>query len=182
MQSPWESRSVVRIVRELEPGTVDGFVVAAGAKWVVMAVIEDAIRPGGFQAFRLRDVTGFGDPAPHAVFKEAALDRKKIKRPEPRIIDLTDAASIMTEAMKTYPLVTVHREVADPEICHVGRVVSVTKQRVSLLEITPDATWEDEPTSHLLSEITRVDFGGPYEEALALVADPKAKVPSSDRW
>jgi len=32
--------------------------------------------------------------------------------------------------------------------------------------------WDKEPTKHLLSEITRVDFGGGYEEALHLVGGP----------
>lgn len=40
---------------------------------------------------------------------------------------------------------------------------------MSLLEIGPDALWDDEPETYRLSEITRVDFGGAYEEALHLV-------------
>jgi hypothetical protein len=40
---------------------------------------------------------------------------------------------------------------------------------VSLLEIGPDAAWDNESETYRLSEITRVDFGGDYEEALHLV-------------
>jgi len=40
---------------------------------------------------------------------------------------------------------------------------------VSLLEIGPDAVWDDKPETYRLSEITRVDFGGDYEGALHLV-------------
>jgi hypothetical protein len=47
---------------------------------------------------------------------------------------------------------------------------------VSLLEINPDAIWDDNPTEFKLSEITRVNFGGDYENALFLVGgDPTNK-------
>jgi hypothetical protein len=72
-----------------------------------------------------------------------------------------------------FPLVTVHREVMDPDVCWIGRILGVDRGSVSLLEITPDATWEEKPESFRLSEITRVNFGGDYETALHLVGgDP----------
>jgi hypothetical protein len=40
---------------------------------------------------------------------------------------------------------------------------------VSLLEIGPDAVWDKEPSEIRLGEITRIEFGGGYEEALHLV-------------
>jgi hypothetical protein len=40
---------------------------------------------------------------------------------------------------------------------------------VSLLEIGPDAKWEDKPKEYRVTEITRVNFGGDYENALHLV-------------
>jgi len=65
-------------------------------------------------------------------------------------------------------LVTIHREQVDPAVCYVGRVVRVVGGRVCLLEIRPDASWE-EPTPYRMSEITHVDFGGDYENALLLM-------------
>ena len=38
-----------------------------------------------------------------------------------------------------------------------------------LLEINPDASWDAEPREYRLRDITRVDFGGDYEDALHLV-------------
>ena len=66
-------------------------------------------------------------------------------------------------------LVTIHREQKDAEMCSIGRIVGIDRDRVSLLEINPDATWEKKPTDYRLSEITRVNFGGDYEDALAIV-------------
>jgi hypothetical protein len=42
----------------------------------------------------------------------------------------------------------------------------VTNGKVSLIEIDTDAIWDDEPSSYRLREITRVSFGGAYEDAL----------------
>jgi hypothetical protein len=176
-------RTLIRIVRKIdETKHYDGYVVALCGDWILMAAINDAIRPNGFDALRLKDVSEYYDPAHHAAFVEAALAKRKIRRPEVLDIDMTDAKSIVAGANK-YPLVTIHREIADPDVCHIGRVSSFTKQRVLLLEITPDATWEAEPTPYALSEITKIDFGDPYAEALALVsAAPRERVRSSDQW
>jgi hypothetical protein len=162
-------RTLIRIEREIEIGHTEGYIVALGADWVLMATIEHAIRPKGFEALRLKDITKYHDPAPHAAFVEAALAKKKIRRPEPLNIDMTNAISILAGANQ-YSLVTIHREIADADVCHIGKVASFTKRSVLLLEITPDATWDEDPTPYALSEITKIDFAGPYEEALALVS------------
>jgi hypothetical protein len=175
-------RTLVRVEREIDEGWCDAYVVALGDGWVLLAVVGHGIRPNGYEAIRLRDITKFLERAPHATFVEAALARKKIKRPEPLNIDITDAASILG-GVPQYPLVSIHREVADAEVCHIGRVSSLTKKSVFLLEVTPDATWEAEPTPYALSEITKIGFGDPYSEALALVnAAPRERVRSSDQW
>jgi hypothetical protein len=49
-------------------------------------------------------------------------------------------------------------------------VLDVDDRLVRIQEIDPDAAWRREPSEYRISQITRVDFGGGYEEALALVA------------
>jgi hypothetical protein len=48
-------------------------------------------------------------------------------------------------------------------------VLGVNRGRVSMLEICPDAMWDETPSEHRLNEITGVNFGGDYEDALHLV-------------
>jgi hypothetical protein len=69
-------------------------------------------------------------------------------------------------------VVTIHRENVDPDICQIGRVVAVDKDKVRLLEINPDASWDSRPLVYRTREITRIDFGGSYEDALMLVGGP----------
>jgi hypothetical protein len=76
---------------------------------------------------------------------------------------------LLGTASRAFPLITILRETVAPDVCHIGRVVAVSDSEVSLLEIGPDADWDDEPESYRTKEITRVDFGGVYEEALRLV-------------
>ena len=54
-------------------------------------------------------------------------------------------------------------------MCWIGREQGVNRARVSLLEIAPDASWEDNPEEYRIKEITRVNFRGDYENTLHLV-------------
>ena len=76
---------------------------------------------------------------------------------------------LLLSASRLFPVVTIHIEKVDPDVCYIGRIVDLNKDHVALLEIGPDACWDKKPTSYRLREITRVDFGGQYEEALHLV-------------
>ena len=83
---------------------------------------------------------------------------------------LANIEELLLSAGRAFPLVTIHREQVDPTVCWIGRVLRVERSRVSLLEINPDAGWEDKPQTYSLREITRVNFDGDYESALYLVA------------
>jgi hypothetical protein len=88
------------------------------------------------------------------------------KKPKVR---LDSVEELLLTASRAFPIVTIHREKVNPDLCHIGKVVKIENGRVFLLEIGPDAIWEENPTEYRLREITRVDFGGGYEEALILV-------------
>ena len=75
---------------------------------------------------------------------------------------------------RSFPLVAIHRERVNPDVCWIGRVTGVDRGRVSLLKIDPDASWDAEPKEYRLNEITRVNFGGDYENALHLVGGEPA--------
>ncbi|HXR39970.1 MAG TPA: hypothetical protein VN776_12780, partial [Terracidiphilus sp.] len=85
---------------------------------------------------------------------------------------------LLWSANRLFPLVTIHREMVNPDTCKIGRVTGIGKSHVSLLEIGPDAVWDEKPTDVPLREITRVDFGGGYEDALHLVGGdpPRSKL------
>jgi hypothetical protein len=160
---------LVKFTRPFEEGSVTGYVMDVGPKFFLVSLVSDAIRFNGFQCFRFSDVRRLEIPAKYSRFAETALKKRGEHQPKkPRVL-LNSLPKLLSSANRAFPLVTIHREKADPDVCHIGRVVELSNESVGLLEIGPDANWDERPESYRLSEITRVDFGGDYEEALHLV-------------
>ena len=122
----------------------------------------------GFSCFRIADVTTLRLD-PYAAFTEAAL--KKLGEPTPKKprVSVASIEELLLSASKLFPLLTIHRERVDPDVCWIGKIEDIQQGQVSLLEINPAAKWDRKPTSYKLDEITTVAFGGEYERALHLV-------------
>ena len=163
-------RLLVQFHRPFEWNSVLGHVCATGPALFLVAVIGPDLRFNGFQVFRIRDVRRPRVPHKHAGFVETSLRLRGVKRPRTPRVRLDGLPGLLRSASRLFPLVTIHREAVDPDVCEIGRVLDVEERRVRIQEIDPDANWHREPSEYRISQITRVDFGGGYEEALALVA------------
>lgn len=161
-------KQMVRFERQCERGSVTGYVVGVGSELCMLRNIDDSIRFDGFQVFRNRDIRKLR-VEPYATFKAAALRRRGERRPAKPRISLADFQQVIRSASRRFPLVTIRRERIRPEACQIGVVVEVGSRQVLLREIRPSATWMPTASAYALREITRVDFGGAYEEALHLV-------------
>jgi len=171
---------LVKFWSPFEPGSTQGYVLDIGPRFFLLGFVDDNIRFNGFQCMRLSDVRRLRVPDPFADFIVAALlKRGETIRRKPRV-SLNSLPELLKSANRLFPVVTIHRERAKPGTCEIGRVVEITKSHVSLLEIGPDAIWEDESTEIPLRRITRVDFGGAYEDALHVVGGdpPQSKLKS----
>ncbi|MGB7548307.1 MAG: hypothetical protein WBM14_11195 [Terracidiphilus sp.] len=160
---------VVRFGNPYDEGSTHGYVLDIGPRFFLLGLIGEDIRFNGFQCFRLEDVRRLQVPDPYADFIVAALRKRSQqirKRPN---VDLSSLSELLKSANCIFPLVTIHRECAKPDACWIGRVLDVTKSHVLMHEIGPDAFWDEKPSRYLLNQITRVEFGGDYEEALHLV-------------
>jgi hypothetical protein len=163
-------RSLVRLQRSVEVGRTDGYISLVGPSLFLVSVISDAILFDGFQMFHFEHLENVFDPGPHHRFVRKALKLRNLRRPRDPELDLSSMSALLRSAGNSFPLVTIHREVVDPDVCHIGEIKSVSRTAVVLREITPDATWEEKIYQYPLSEITRVDFGGSYENALHAVS------------
>jgi hypothetical protein len=173
--APASKKVLVNFTRPFESGSVSGYVLANGPEFFLLALVHPLIRFDGFQCFRYRDVRHLQSPERHADFIETALRKRNEVLPKKPRVDLATLAKLLTTASRAFPLVTIHLEKDDAGVCYIGRVVEVTDKHVSLLEISPGASWDRAPSEYRLKDITRVDFGGSYEEALHLVGgDPPA--------
>jgi hypothetical protein len=160
---------LVKFTRPFEQGSFNGLVLDIGPRFFLIAVIEDGCRYNGFSCLRLSDVRELETPHRYAHFVTEALKKRGEHTPRRPRVKVAGIEDLLTTASRAFPLVTIHREVIDPDICQIGRVEEVAKGRFSMLEIGPDAKWDDKPTEYRLRDITRVDFGGAYEDALNIV-------------
>lgn len=170
-------RRFLRFSRRFEKSSIRGYVLDVGPRFFLLTLVSDRIWFDGFECFRVADVKGIG-PDPYSTFVESALRQRGERTPKKPRVSVKSIEDLLLSAGRAFPLVTIHREQIDPDVCWIGRVLGVEQGRVSLLEINPDATWDDSPTEFKLSEITRVNFGGDYENALFVVGGhpPKAAV------
>jgi hypothetical protein len=162
------ARQFVRFSRRFEDFVVHGYVLDIGPRFFLLALVSDRLWFDGFECFRIADVRDIR-PDPYAAFAEAALKKRgeRVSR-KPRV-SLASVEELLLSANRAFPLVTIHREQADPDVRNIGRVVAIDRGRVSLLEINPGATWDAVPVEYRMREITRVSFGADYENALDLV-------------
>jgi hypothetical protein len=172
-------RQFVRFYRRFEDSAVRGYVLDVGPKFFLLALVSDRIWFDGFECFRVGDVRGLR-PDPHARFAESALRKRRDRLPPKPGVSVRSVEDLLMSAGRLFPLVTLHREAIDPNVCWIGRILGVERSRVSLLEITPDATWEEKPESFRLSEITCVNFAGDYETALHLVGGDPGQAPRNE--
>ena len=162
-------RLLVRFTRPFEQGSVNGYVLDIGPRFFIVALVGEGGWFNGFGCFRLSDVRELQAPAKYAEFTKAALKIRGERIPKKPRVTMGSLQELLRSSNRTFPLVTIHREKVDPGVCHIGRVMRLSTSRMSLLEIGPDARWDREPIEYRLSEVTEVDFGGDYEEALHLV-------------
>ncbi len=133
-----------------------------------MALVSDRIWFDGFECFRISDVSKvIADP--YTRFAESALRKRCERLPKKPRVSVASVEELLLTAGRTFPLVTIHREQVDPGVCWIGRILEVKQGHVSLLEINPEAMWYEKPSTYRLKEITRVNFGADYENALHLV-------------
>jgi hypothetical protein len=172
------NREFVRIHRKFEDSPIRGYVLGVGAKFFLLLLVSDRIRFDGFECFRIADVVHV-QADPYVDFVEAALKKRGLRRPRKPRIDLESAERILLSARKAFPLITIHLEKREPDVCYIGRVFGVGGDRVSLLGIDPHAKWDEEPEKYPLDQITRINFGGDYETALHVVGGDPPVVPQA---
>jgi hypothetical protein len=164
-----DRKLLVKFTRPFEDGWVQGYVLDIGPCFFLVALVSDDIWFNGFQCFRLSDVRELEVPYKYAAFAEAALRKRGERLPKKPRVRMTSLEELLLSAGRAFGVVSIHREHVDPHWIDIGRVVCVAKGRAEFLRIKPDANWDDEPNSYRLSEITRIDFGGDYENALQLI-------------
>jgi hypothetical protein len=150
----------------------DGYVVAVSCKWLLLAVIDDRVRPDGVSAVRVDDIESVVVAKNQDRFVRQHLELHQAWPPNWATVAPLDKTRHLIESLgSTHPIVAVFIEDEDPNVCFIGRPERITARAVHLREVTPQAEWR-RGSKWTFGRITRLDAGGGYEEALAEVAGP----------
>jgi len=154
-------------------GYSQGYVTDLSLLFVVLQEVSPEIMLDGYRVLRIADITDADVAYRSRPFVEKALAlRGQVPCPLTGI-DLSSVATVLLSANTLFPLVMIHRERIYRDSCWIGQVSSLTTKTVTLRKIDTTAAWYGE-TRYRLRDITRIEFGGRYEEALALVAGLRA--------
>ena len=161
-------RRFVRFSHRFTKSPVRGYVLDVGPEFFLLSLVSDRIWFDGFECFRAKDISNIR-PDPYTAFAEAALKKRGERAPKKPRVDVSSIVELLLSAGGAFPLITIQRQRVDPDVCWIGRVLGIERGQVSLLEINPSAKWDEMPNRYRLNEITEVNFGNDYENALHLV-------------
>jgi len=161
------TEELVRVHRNIpKADRVEGFVVGIGERWVLLNLFDSDMFLDGYVALRLNDIRRIERRGGPDSFPLRALRHFGESPRTPDEVGLDTSEGLLTSLGSKYPLLIIHVERLDPKVCYVGKFVATSKRSLRLLEISPDASWDEKPTKWPLSEIRRVEVGSRYAEAL----------------
>lgn len=172
MQRACEDTEIVRIWRTYDGDPeiwIDGRIVAENGEFVCVQVIDDRIQFDGYLLFLIDDITTIQVPGEHSEFYAEALRLRGETVESIPEIDMRSFRRALESLIQIDPLVAIHRESVVPGASQIGRVLLFRENDLVLQEINPDAEWDDTPAIYRYDEITLLEFGTGYHEALALV-------------
>ncbi|MEO6906784.1 MAG: hypothetical protein ABI210_02740 [Abditibacteriaceae bacterium] len=154
---------------------LEGYVVGMSELFLMLHLVDpEYINLNGYVVLRMDDIRRYRVRDDKDFFLNRAFKLKGVNSvPQPEI-DLSSFPSLLSTANLAYPLINIQREIMDPDICFIGQLEKMTDKTVTLKEIDPAARWE-RIRRYRFEDITRIQFGGGYEESLALVAAYESK-------
>ena len=175
------SKSLVGTFVDIKRSSIDvdnlsGFVLDVSDELTLIHYMSDGFHLDGYCVILNSHVTGcniFDDP--HC-FQQRALRLKDVRPRKPRGVDISNWTTAFESASIHFPLLVVHREASDHDTCLVGRIANMDANSITLFSITPNAQW-DGKTQFLIGDVTRLDFGGGYEDALWKCASEDGCIP-----
>lgn len=161
---------------------VEGFVVARGKAWVTLAKLSDSINLDGWVSLRAADIQSVTVIPTEDCFEIKVLQAREQWPPAaPTSLVDTTVEELLRSLGEGSPLVTVYREFERPDTCWIGSATRIDDGTLALLEVNVAGGWARRPRLFDLADVTRIESGGGYEEALALVAGPAPRPTSSRR-
>ncbi|MDT9592633.1 hypothetical protein RDV89_06125 [Nocardioides zeae] len=163
---------IVTVVRDgLDLERTDGLVVALADDWVVVHELSDGVHLDTVVALRLNEVSRIwfrDDDAYH----HRALQGLGRKPAVFSCADDVDAAGLLALAADKADLVSIHFEELDDEPLALGRLLELRTKKFTLHYLGRDGVWAPQTEDWRFRDVTRIEIGGRYLDALSRFADP----------
>jgi hypothetical protein len=151
---------------------IEGFVVGVGSKWVALQRLSDRIEFDGWTLLRLKDIQAVSLDPDEECFEVKALKARGQWPPSPAALALDQPENMLASAGRDGTMICVFDEFSRPDVCWIGSIAALDEHSLALREVNTRGGWARSTRAFDPSDVTRVDLGGGYEEALHLVAGP----------
>ncbi|WP_028050289.1 hypothetical protein [Cellulomonas sp. URHD0024] len=165
-------RRIVTAVRDsFEISLTDGFVIAMTEDWVVMHTLADGVYLDDIVMLRLGDISRvwFRDDDAYHHRAVEALDKSVAVFD---CDDSVDACELLKVASATAEIFAVRLEMLDREPLAIGRLTRLRKKSFDLHYVGRDGVWANQVERWKYQDLTRIELGGRYLQALNSFSDP----------
>ncbi|MDF9715685.1 hypothetical protein INN71_09725 [Nocardioides sp. ChNu-153] len=172
LESSLTDGRIATVVRDdFELTMTDGFVVTLTDDWVVLHELADGVHLDDLVMLRLSDVSRVwfrdDDPYHHRAINGLGSTVATFEcPPEAGLIDMLNAAAFKAD------IFAIRMETLRDEPLAIGRLVKLGKKRLTLHFVGRDGVWAPETERWRHRDITRIEVGGRYLDALNRFADP----------
>ena len=131
--------------------------------------VTDRYNLDGYRCIRKRDISAVSEEFPRKDFIQRALRCKGIQSSSPNIELVDDIPIMLRQISSVYGIVTLHRELVCPTECEIGKLIETDDDTYVLDWITPNGEWKTDNRRFLFADVTRIDWGDEYSQALVIV-------------
>ena len=177
MQKKMYVEKIVEFKRKkIDKHRLRGFVLDYSEELTIINVLTDDYFLNGYTVIRNKDITKHDVYCNPEYFLCRALKLKGMVPDPLPSVDLTNWQTLLTTANSLFSLITIRREKVSPNTCNIGKISRFGKKHFHLYEIDTVALWDQEE-KYRFKDLTKVDFGGGYEDALWRVAFDDNQIP-----
>ena len=157
-------------------GSTTGFIVGFSDSLLMFHRLDmDTFRLNGYTVLREEDVSQYRSFTKAAFWQARAVKHFQLKPVRPAGVCVDSVPELIRSVAEHYPLITFHPEKKKPDVCYIGPLISMTEHTFTIEDLDCNGEWSG-PRRMKFNDITRIDFGGGYEEALAATAPSRPKI------
>lgn len=166
-----EGKTLVEICRRPRiKERIAGFVVGFSSELILLHRLDwNTFTLDGYTLLKNRDVKQMRCFTRASYWQLRAIQKLRLRPRRLSGIHLKNWAEAMDGVAKKFPVIHVEREIKYQNECWIGAPLEINSKQFEIDYLDPEAKWTG-PYGMKTSDVTRVDFGGGYERALAMTA------------